>query len=99
AALSTFPILALVTRAFSTRLFSSNRENQQAIGKLSDRVLASLAGVRVVRSFAMEESELAAFDRQNKEYLEKSLRLARVRGSMGPIMGAVSAAGVLIVFW
>jgi ATP-binding cassette, subfamily B, multidrug efflux pump len=99
AALSTFPILAIVTRVFSTRLFASNRENQQAIGKLSDRVLASLAGVRVVRSFAMEESELAAFDRQNKEYLQKSLRLARVRGSMGPIMGAVSAAGVLIVFW
>ncbi|HHH27115.1 MAG TPA: ABC transporter ATP-binding protein, partial [Polyangiaceae bacterium] len=28
-----------------------------------------------------------------------SLRLAKLRGSMGPVMGTVSALGVLIVFW
>ncbi len=99
ASLATIPLLVLVTRSFSTRLFSRNRENQQALGAMSDRVLASLAGVRVVRSFAMEEQEIAAFEEQNRSYLEKSLGLARVRGSMGPVMGAVGAAGVLIVFW
>ena len=99
AALSTVPVLVLVTRRFSTLLFTRNRANQQAIGVVSDRVLASLAGVRVVRSFAMEDAELAAFEEANHDYLEKSLSLARLRGSMGPVMGAVSAAGVLIVFW
>ncbi len=99
AALSIFPLLALITRSFSTRLFTRNRANQAAIGKMSERVLASLAGVRVVRSFAMEDSELAAFDQTNLDYLHKNLALARLRGSMGPIMGAVNAAGILIVFW
>jgi ATP-binding cassette subfamily B protein len=99
AALSTVPLLMLVTRSFSTRMFARVRENQQALGAMSDRVLASLAGVRVVRSFAMEEQELAAFEQNNRGYLEKSLGLARLRGAMGPVMGAVSAAGVLIVFW
>ena len=80
-------------------MFSLMRENQQALGAMSDRVLASFAGVRVVRSFAMEEQEIAAFEGQNRTYLEKSLGLARVRGSMGPVMGGVSAVGVLIVFW
>ncbi|MBM4374944.1 MAG: ABC transporter ATP-binding protein [Deltaproteobacteria bacterium] len=98
ASLSTIPILFLVARSFSTKMFIRTRENQQALGAMSDRVLASLAGVRVVRSFAMEEQEIAAFEVQNRSYLEKSLGLARLRGSMGPVMGAVSAAGVLIVF-
>src|ERR1043165_8377216 len=57
AALATFPILLLTTRTFSAKLFAKNRENQEAIGKVSDRVLASLAGVRVIRSFALEDSE------------------------------------------
>lgn len=99
AALAILPLLLLVTRSFSGKLFARTRENQEAIGKMSDRVLASLAGIRVVRSFALEETELAAFERVNASYLDKSLALARLRGSMGPMMGAISAAGVLIVFW
>ena len=99
ASLATIPVLYFVTRSFSRQMFSLMRENQQALGAMSDRVLASFAGVRVVRSFAMEEQEIAAFEGQNRTYLEKSLGLARVRGSMGPVMGGVSAVGVLIVFW
>ncbi|AUX19568.1 ABC transporter [Sorangium cellulosum] len=99
AALLTMPALMLVTRSFSTRLFVRTRENQEAIGVMSDRVLASLAGVRVVRSFALEASEVATFAGTNRAYLEKSLALAKLRGSMGPLMGAIGSVGVLIVFW
>ena len=99
AALLTLPALMLVTRSFSGKLFKYNRENQEAIGKMSDRVLASLAGVRVVRSFALEESEEQAFEVSNVAFLEKNLALARVRGSMGPMMGWISSIGVLVVFW
>lgn len=99
AALLTMPALMLVTRSFSSKLFLRTRDNQEAIGAMSDRVLASLAGVRVVRSFALEASEMAAFTSTNQAYLEKSLSLAKLRGSMGPLMGAISSVGVLIVFW
>jgi ATP-binding cassette subfamily B protein len=99
AALTTLPVLMLVTRSFSGRMFKANRENQEAIGKMSDRVLASLAGVRVVRSFALEDAEERAFEKENQAYLEKSLTLAKIRGAMGPMMGWISAVGVLVVFW
>src|SRR5262249_47563040 len=87
------------TRSLSGRMFRATRENQEVIGKLSDRVLASLAGVRVVRSFALEAAEEQAFEQESRAYLEKNLTLARVRGSMGPIMGWINAVGVLVVFW
>jgi ATP-binding cassette subfamily B multidrug efflux pump len=99
AALCTWPLLALVTRSFSTRLFARNRENQESLGAMSAEVLGSLAGVRVVRAFAMEQAAVASFDRSNRGYLDKSLALARLRGIMGPVLGAVSALGVLAVFW
>ena len=99
AALTTLPVLALVTRSFSGRMFRANRDNQEAIGKMSDRVLASLAGVRVVRSFALEEAEARAFAVENRSYLDKGLALARIRGAIGPMMGWISAVGVLVVFW
>jgi len=99
ASLMTFPLLWLVTRTFSMRLFRTTRANQEAIGVMSDRVLASLAGIRVVRSFGLVPSEMRSFEDLNQGYLGKSLALARTRGSMGPIMGMIAALGMLIVFF
>lgn len=99
ASLSALPLLLIVTRSFSWRIFERTRENQEAIGQMSDRVLASLAGVRVVRSFGLEGAEARAFQVANDVCLERSLALARLRGSMGPIMSGISSIGVLVVFW
>jgi ATP-binding cassette subfamily B multidrug efflux pump len=98
ASLCTLPLLIFTTRRFSRSMFTLSRGNQAALGKMSDRVQASLAGMRVVKSFALEASELASFEEVNRGYLDKSLALARLRGSMAPMMQALSAAGVVIVF-
>ncbi len=99
ASLASLPLLMLVTRAFSSRIYTRNRANQDAIGQLSSEVQSSIAGVRVVRSFSLEKAEMARFQEKNQRYLEKSLALARLRGSFGPIMQAITAIGVVIVFW
>ncbi|MBN1610386.1 MAG: ABC transporter ATP-binding protein [Polyangiaceae bacterium] len=99
ASLATFPALMLVTRGFGRRLYARTRANQQALGDMSGAVQSSVAGIRVVRAFALEESEISRFERANRNYLDKSLSLARLRGSMGPVMQAISAVGMLIVFW
>ncbi|MBX3183208.1 MAG: ABC transporter ATP-binding protein [Polyangiaceae bacterium] len=99
AALAPLPVLMLVTRSFSKRMYTYTRENQDAIGALSEQVQTSIAGVRVVRSFALEDAELTRFDEKNQVYLDKSLKLARLRGSFGPIMQSITALGSVIVFW
>jgi ATP-binding cassette subfamily B protein len=95
----TLPILILITRAFSKRLFVRTKENQESLGALSDLVQKNLAGVRVIRSFALEEAQLERFREANDRYLEASLGLARLRGSMGPMMGSAAALSVLLFFW
>jgi ATP-binding cassette subfamily B multidrug efflux pump len=99
ASLVTFPILLVITRSFSKMMFSKTRSNQETLGRLSDMLQGNLAGVRVVRSFALEGRELARFRVANSAYVEASLGLARVRGLMQPIVATTSAAGVLIFFW
>jgi len=61
ASLSTLPLLMFITRRFSRAMFALTRETQAALGQMSDRVQASLAGVRVIRSFALEDAEQRAF--------------------------------------
>lgn len=98
ASLSTLPLLVLVTRWFSKMMFTLTRENQAALGTMSDRVQASLAGVRVVKNFALERVESEAFEEVNGAYLGTSLALAKLRGSMQPMMQAIAAIGIVIVF-
>ena len=94
----TVPLLVFFTRRFSKALFSTTRANQEALGKMSEIAQGNLAGVRVVRSFALEQRERERFHAANQQYLDASLGLARLRGSMGPMLGAVAAAGVLVFF-
>lgn len=95
----TLPVLVIITTKFSRAIFTRTRENQDTLGKLSESLQTNLAGVRVVRSFALEGRELTRFRVANAGYLEASLSLARLRGSMQPMMGATSALGILVFFW
>ena len=99
ACLANLPVVILFSRWASRGLYFRMRDNQAALGRMSDVLQANLAGVRVVRSFALEERERARFEATNKEYLRASLALARLRGSFQPIIGAVAAVGVLVFFW
>jgi ATP-binding cassette subfamily B multidrug efflux pump len=75
------------------------RENQAALGRMSDVLQANLAGVRVVRSFALESASARASSRPTAS---TSTRASRWRGSAAlsaPTIGAVAAIGILVFFW
>ncbi len=99
ASLVSLPSLVFITRSFSRKMFARTRENQAALGEMSDTVQVSLSGVRLVRAYGLEDSQGGLFARVNGVLLDKSLSLARLRGAMGPIMQAVSAVGLVVVFW
>ncbi len=99
ASLAPLPLLFWITRQFAGKIYTRQKENQEAIGEMSAQVQASITGTRVIRSFNLEESQAERFSVANLNYLEKSLALARLRGWMGPIMQSVTSLGVLIVFW
>jgi len=99
ACLANLPVVTLFTRWISRGLYTRMRENQASLGRMSDVLQANLAGVRVVRSFALEQRERERFEKANRDYLQASLSLARLRGSLAPTIGAVASAGYLVFFW
>jgi ATP-binding cassette subfamily B multidrug efflux pump len=99
AALAPFPLFILLTRVFAKPLFARSRATQDAIGSLSERVQQTLAGMRVVRAYQLEPAEKAAFTKLSNQSLEANLALARLRGSLWPILGTSAAIASLIVLW
>ncbi len=99
AALAPFPIFILLTRTFAKPLFSRSKAIQESIGALSERAQQALAGMRVVRAYQLEAAEVATFTKLSNQSLEANLALARLRGSLWPILGTAGAIASLIVLW
>jgi ATP-binding cassette subfamily B protein len=99
AALAVYPLALVFVKRTSRLLMERTVRVQEGLGELSSRVQQNLSGMHVVKAYACEDHELAAFAALNERFQEANLRLARVRGIIGPVMNAVGGVGALVVLW
>ncbi len=99
AAFLTLPILIVITRLFSKKMFALTRAAQVELGRLGDLAQRHFAGIRVVRSFAIEAFAESRFEDAAGRNRDANLALARARGGMFPSLGAILAMSMLIVAW
>ncbi len=64
------PILAIYAFYFNKRMHAALRRNKDRIGDINAQVEDNLAGIRVVKSFANEETEKKKFAYENNRFLE-----------------------------
>ena len=98
-ALSPLPIFLVASRYFSRAMFQMSRDQQQALARLADRAQENISGVRVVRSFAIEDHEIARFEIENQRALAANMRLVVLRGAMWPALMGISSVATLLVLW
>ena len=95
-ALTAVPIVAGLVKTFGQRIHNRTKAVQDYFGDISARVQENLAGVRVVRAFTREDSEIEAFKRMNHEYVERNRSLIRLTATFYPSLHAL--IGVMFVF-
>jgi ATP-binding cassette subfamily B multidrug efflux pump len=99
ASLAVYPLALLFVKRASRLLMERTLRVQEGLGDLSSRVQQNLAGMHVVKAYACEAHERATFDALNARFQDANLRLARVRGFIGPVMNVVGGVGALVVLW
>ncbi|HEY8495591.1 MAG TPA: ABC transporter ATP-binding protein [Limnochordales bacterium] len=96
-ALAPLPFLALTVTYFGRLINRRFRRVQEAFSDLTDRVQENLAGIRVVKAFTREESEIRRFGEVNQLNVDMNMRLVRVWGMFHPLVQLLSALSVVIV--
>ncbi|HZP43616.1 MAG TPA: ABC transporter transmembrane domain-containing protein, partial [Candidatus Binatia bacterium] len=99
AALAVYPAALAVVKRTSRLLMERTLRVQEGLGELSSRVQENLTGIHVLKAYAGEEHAVDAFAQANARFQEQSLRLARIRGFIGPVMNVVGGTGALVVLW
>ena len=98
-AMSPFPLLILLAKRFNASVHERAEAQQAQLGVLSGVVQEHLAGMAVVRAYAMERQAGATFGAANAEFLRRSLALGRVQAQFSPLMGLIAGLGTLVVLW
>ncbi|RIH86738.1 putative multidrug resistance ABC transporter ATP-binding/permease protein YheI [Meiothermus luteus] len=94
-----FPLIFAVMYHVLRLIDHRYRESQESFDRISTKAQENFSGIRVVKGFALEERELAQFQALNKDYIAKSLALARVEGPVRALMGLLMGFAFLIVLW
>src|SRR5260370_33217580 len=93
------PVVAIAVWFFGKTIHDLYESIQAALATLTARVQENLAGVRVVRAYAQEESEIRGFDGPNREYVSRNIKLILTWSMFMPSLQALIRTTFLIVLW
>ena len=90
---------SLWVKSFGSQIHDRFERIQEQFSRISTRVQENLSGIRVVKAFAREESEVAAFQALNQEYVGRSVSLIRLWGVFYPMMSALIGLSAVVLLW
>ena len=95
----TFPILMYTANLYGSRLRRLSRTVQERVANLSAILQESLAGIRVIQAFTMEEHEQDRFAQENERSFAAGMRSAKLMATVWPIAEVLLVSGMLVVVW
>ncbi len=78
--LATMPILLGMLAYFGNRIQKKTQRRQETQSDLSQRLIAILSGIKVIKAFQGQALELAAFSRETQTYFKRHMKVVMQRG-------------------
>lgn len=91
------PVLCLIVFGIMLITMPMYKRVQASLDKVTSATRQNLTGVRVLRAFCKEESEVEAFEGQTQELTEKQLSAGRISALMNPVTYVVVNLAVVLL--
>ena len=98
-ALLPMPLLGVAIFIVSQLVHTRSDALQSQYSRLTSRVQEALAGIRVLKAYAREESEARAFEAESSLYKTRMLSLAKAEASWRPVFVTVVGLSQILVVW
>ena len=98
-ALIPFPLLLVLVKFLSRRLLTASSAVQKGLGRISEALEEGISGQAVIRSYSLHGVRCDHFEQLNGEYLSSSLKLARLRALIGPVMALIAPISTLLILY
>jgi ATP-binding cassette subfamily B protein len=93
------PVASIVIQYFGRRIHDRFERIQAMFSDISARAQENFSGARLIRAYVQEEAEIRAFEKENQEYIRRSLKLVRLMGMLWPTLELLLGFAVVLVLW
>ena len=98
-ALLPYPVLALLIRFLGKRLHARYERIQESFSTLNTKVQENLSGVRVVKAYTLEASEIEHFQALNREFVDRNHQQIRLMTFFFPIFRCLPGISIVVLLW
>ncbi len=98
-AFAPLPIVSIVVQYFGRKIHERFERIQAMFSDISAKAQENFSGARLIRAYVQEQAEIESFERENTEYIGRSLKLVRLMGMLWPTLETLLGLAVVIVLW
>ncbi|MFZ1938716.1 MAG: ABC transporter ATP-binding protein [Terracidiphilus sp.] len=95
-ALAPAPLASIVVQYLGRKIHERFERIQASFSDISAQAQENYSGVRLIRAFAREESQIGLFERLNRQYIGRALRLVRLMGMLWPTLEFILGVSMII---
>jgi subfamily B ATP-binding cassette protein MsbA len=93
------PLITLTMVWLGRKIRKESKAVQDALAQAASVVDESVAGIRIVKSFAREQYEIDRFSRAVRKTYEAAMRRAKINATLSPVIGFLAFAAITVTLW
>lgn len=94
-----YPILALLIRELGKRIYRSYERIQESFATMNTKVQENLSGVRVVKAYTLEKSEIDKFRELNQKFVDCNRAQIRLFSVFFPLFRCLPGIGHVVLLY
>ena len=95
-ALAPAPVASILVQYLGRKIHDRFERIQASFSEISSQAQENYSGARLVRAFAREESQIGLFERLNRRYIARALRLVQLMGMLWPTLEFILGVSMII---
>lgn len=98
-ALIPLPFMSYLVYKLSNQIHEKFKKIQEKFSEVTTKAQESFSGIRVVKSYAIEDNELESFTKLSDEYLKRNMEKVKIQAFFMPMLFFITGISVIIVIW
>ena len=93
------PFLSYMIYVIGKKIHARFTAIQEKFSELTTKAQENYSGMRVIKSYVREESEIDEFAALSKNYLHRNMKLVKIQALFQPILFLITGLSIIIVIW
>lgn len=98
-ALIPLPLLSYAVYKVGKKIHQRFTLIQEKFSEITTKAQENFSGIRVIKSYVREESEIKHFRSLSQDYLKRNMNLVKIQAAIMPFLMLITGLSIIIVIW